>query len=99
MDTGQGNFTDKDAREVAMWLRSNGIPDLTCEQFEGIKNCDNLLLVYNPLPMLLAAVCAENDIDGECFTELTEADIKSLESKLGTVKKICRLQASVSHGL
>ena len=43
--------------------------------------------------------CAEHDIDGEAFMELTEADIKSLEAKLGIVKKICRLQTTVSHPL
>ena len=34
----------------------------------------------------------ENEIDGESFLELTAEDVKGLlPSKLGTVKKICRL--------
>lgn len=39
----------------------------------------------------------ENNIDGEAFLELTETEVKSLVSKLGTAKKILRLQASMVH--
>lgn len=36
---------------------------------------------------------AENEIDGQAFMELSEEDIKSIVPKrLGTVKKIVRLQ-------
>ena len=43
----------------------------------------------------MCILTAENEIDGAAFVDLTEADIKSMVSKLGIVKKICRLQASV----
>ena len=38
----------------------------------------------------------ENEIDGSAFMDLTEADIKQLIKPLGAVKKILRLQKSLS---
>ena len=38
----------------------------------------------------------DNQIDGEAFCELTEEDIKQMVQPLGVVKKICRLQKSVT---
>ena len=38
---------------------------------------------------------ADNDIDWEAFLELTESEVKSLVPKLGTAKRILRLQSSV----
>ncbi len=35
---------------------------------------------------------ADNEVDGEAFRDLSEADVKSLVSKLGLVKKILRLK-------
>lgn len=34
----------------------------------------------------------DNEIDGQGFLDLTEADVKGLVSKLGVVKKILRLK-------
>ena len=45
MDVGLENFADKDAQDVSMWLKCHGIPDQTCELFEGI--IINLVYVYN----------------------------------------------------
>lgn len=39
---------------------------------------------------------SNSESDGTSFLELTESDIKCLVPKLGVVKKICRLQSSVS---
>lgn len=39
----------------------------------------------------------DNEIDGTGFFDLTESDVKSMVSKLGIVKKICRLQTSVRY--
>ncbi len=39
----------------------------------------------------------ENEIDGETFCELSEADIKAIVKPLGIVKKIIRLQKSIVH--
>ena len=35
---------------------------------------------------------AENEIDGQAFSELTEDDVRRMTEKLGIVKKICRLK-------
>lgn len=37
-------------------------------------------------------ICAENEIDGSAFLDLTEADVKELIKPLGTVKRIIRLK-------
>ena len=38
----------------------------------------------------------EEEVDGQAFMDLTEDDIKSLGKKIGVIKKLCRLQKSVS---
>lgn len=51
----------------------------------------NLIII-----ILVFIFCVENEIDGTGFFDLDESDIKSMVSKLGIVKKISRLQKSVS---
>ena len=37
----------------------------------------------------------ENEIDGEAFVDLSEADIKSIVAKVGLVKKLQRIQKAL----
>jgi len=93
------NFGSKDAVEVAMFLKENGIADDVCETFEG-ADIREVLKVYryvciadHVLPCRVSLSITENEIDGQAFLDLSEDDVKSLTSKLGVVKKICRLKA------
>lgn len=40
--------------------------------------------------------CVENEIDGQCFIELKESELKELVKPLGVVKKILRIQQQVN---
>ena len=42
--------------------------------------------------MILIITCADNEIDGQAFLDLTESDMKFLTPKLGVVKKLFRLK-------
>ena len=50
-----------------------------------------MLSIYNSATSL----ALENEVDGVGFFDLDDSDIKSLGLKLGTVKKILRLQRLV----
>ena len=87
---------NKDAQEVAVWMGSSGIPAEVCEVFEGRSPVLRQFVVFS-LSMWILCICPlENEIDGTAFLELTETDIRGLVPKLGLVKKICRLQSTVS---
>ena len=42
--------------------------------------------------MILIIACADNEIDGQAFLDLTESHMKFLTPKLGVVKKLFRLK-------
>ena len=50
-----------------------------------------------PLPTLATyfPFVADNQIDGECFLELSESEVKELVKPLGIVKKILRILRKV----
>ena len=94
--------------ELTLWLAHHDVPADVCDIFEGewstlsranaftsyfIVSFNSIIIIYFYINFLFYS---ENEIDGDCFLELTESDIKGLVPKLGLVKKICRLQASVS---
>ena len=41
--------------------------------------------------------CVGEDVDGQAFLDLKEEEVKGLFPKLGHVKKVLRLQCSVSN--
>ena len=88
---------NKDPQEVALWMGDSGIPADMCGGFEGKpQNALRVCIVFTYGALVLLHNLLENEIDGITFLELTEADIKGLVPKLGVVKKIHRLQSSVS---
>lgn len=44
----------------------------------------------------MSLYCTDEDIDGQAFLELDDAEIKTLGQKIGVVKKLHRLKDSVS---
>lgn len=58
-------------------------------------------VVIAPLLTIFLVIPAENEIDGQCFLELTETELKDLIKpfKLGVLKKIIRLQKEVCSAL
>ena len=46
---------------------------------------------YTYISLHLCKYSTENKIDGDCFLELTEADVKEMVKPIGTVKKILKI--------
>ena len=81
-------FGNKKARRRSAYhwhgVRYNIMPSSDVRLYVCVCALKCLLLIY-----------ADNDIDGEAFLELTESEVKALVPKLGTAKKVLRLQASM----
>ena len=103
------SFEDKDAFDVATWLKENGIPLEICDKFDGrslfhyiLMNVELYICYTKSATINIFLFCVfcefivDEEIDGSGFLDLTECDIKSLVPKLGIVKKISRLQKLVS---
>lgn len=89
--------------EMSALLENEGLPVSVADTFEGERSFFLVLniitvffntnwFMYNKLVIQHIA----NEIDGRDFLELTENDVKELVKPLGQVKKIIRLQKTLS---
>lgn len=85
----------KDANylDISRWLESEGITREVCQK---LKVSHAILLYWtDSLIYKLTLLTLENEIDGACFLELTEEDIRSTVPKIGVIKKNKLIEATI----
>ena len=72
---------------MVVYLKNNGISDEICDEFDGktiIVNYRNKYDTYHHFK-----ICADNEIDGQAFLDLTESNIISyfMSFSIGSYKR------------
>ena len=78
------------------FLTENGIPHDFVSAFEGKSEFPELCVTCHLVLPSTISSDSDNQIDGETFLELTEADVKEMVKPIGIVKKIMKVQREVN---
>lgn len=93
------DFKEKSIDEMGSWLRKDlGFGDKIVDIFKGIAlhALHSSSLVIRQLVEYLWVLLSENDVDGETFLLLEDADIISLVPSIGARRKLISKRKSIN---